>query len=857
MADLLHQKLAVLDGYALAALERLAVGAHGDALNNMRKAAEAACKVLLMHALPAKQAGALMEGSTMWTLLEAVQRHARVPSEVINHLKALQIHGNKGVHDGVVSAGSTMIGAVHLRALVQWLHMDRLQLPMPKGLAKAMSDEDPQAAIEAARRAQETEQRATLERMAATEERLTRLSEQAQRSDAEKSALADELKAMRTSLAQQAEWRAELEHLKQVVETPPAPNAPEVLQPSVPIAKRPWRRVALVVSIIVVVAAAAVYLTGHGSREDTANETVLAPPADTVLRVVLLSFNVIQDDPNVQLRFEEVLRKQVQEHATKFHIPAEILVMAHAGSRTLTAEEAVHLADSLHARLLFHGEIAEPTATDSGTVALHYVMRRVQDVETEAYPPLRFRTLTEQATEVLVATAGNLMDRAMANVHAGRGEWSRALALLYASEATTDRAEYLNRVFRVDCHMRLKQFDEALRESGAVTAMAPDNYYGWMLAGNALKAQGRIPEARGAYEEALKRAPSRIDLLLDLADLCVDVNDPRGRDSRRARELVERAMEVDSTSARVRFYMASAEYLVGNWPEAAAAYQRAIALGYATPQARVNLAELLLFRLKQPDAKRAEALLLEAYRADSTDPKALYMLGELYTKSALKDPVKAKDFYTRSLQRAPQAEWENKLGLAIAAMDQNRSDEAADLLSPLWQRDSSNVRVGQVLGNALLNSGRHREALLVLERLLAIDPLDHEANYNMGYIRFFGEASVRDPRKAVLYFNEALRTDPLDSLALEYTGNALVELHDPLGAEPFLRRAVAITPRAYGANRGLALVLDELGHSKDAIPYYEKALAARPDDDLVLSNLAYIYLADGPTRDVAKALAFA
>jgi|GEM_PF-2531116 len=857
MADLLHEKLADLDGYTLAALERLAAGGHADALNNMRKAAEATCKVLLLHALPAKRAVALMEGSAMWTLLEAVQRHARVPSEVINHLKALQIHGNKGVHDGAVSAGSTLIGAVHLRALVQWLHVEHLHVPLPKALANAMSGEDPQAPIEAARRAQETEQRATLERIAATEEKITRLAEQAQRGDTEKAALAAELKAMRANALQQAEWRAELDRAKQVVETPHAPNEAEVPVPPAPIAQRPWRRMALLASIIVVLAAAAWYLAGRGNGKDALNEAVLAPPADTVLRVVLLSFNVIQDDPNVQLRFEEVLRKQLQEHATKFRMPAEILVVEHAGSRTLTADEAVHLADSLHARLLFHGEIAEPTATDSGTVALHYVMRRMQDHETETYPPLRFRTLTEQATEVLVATTGNLMDRAMANVHAAHGEWSRALALLYASEATTDRAEYLNRVFRVDCHMRLKQYDEALRESGAITAMVPDNYYGWMLAGNALKAQGRIPEARGVYEEALKRAPRHLDLLLDLADLCVNINDPRGHDSRRVRELVERAMEVDSTSARVWFYRASADYLAGNWPEAAAGYERAIALGNAPPQARVNLAELLLFRLKPPDAKRAESLLMDVFRADSTGPKALYLLGELYTKSVLKDPIKAKDFYARSLQRTPQAEWENKLGLATAALEQQRYAEAMELLSPLWQRDSSNLAVGQALGNALLNSGQHGEALRVCERLLVLDPLDHEANYNMGYVRCFGGANVRDLHKAVVHFKEALRTDPLDPLALEYVGNALVQLHDPLGAEPFLRRAVAITPNGYGANRGLALVLDELGHAKEAMTYYEKAVAARPDDPLALSNLAYLCLAEGPTKDVAKALVLA
>ncbi|MBK9147153.1 MAG: tetratricopeptide repeat protein [Flavobacteriales bacterium] len=855
MPDALSAKLNDFAGYVADALDRHRSGKHADALGNMRKAAEAACKVLLLQKVSALQAASVIEGSNLQLLIGSVQRHAQVPQEVVNHLKALQIQGNKGVHDEPVMRSSATIGAVHLAALVQWLYAERLRMPLPKQLAEALSGKAVKDRLEAERRKQEEEQRAQAAHIAGLQARLDEIASAEARKGDERAALEAELAAIRAQADEGQALRKELTQLRLVVEKQGeragAPALPPPAEAAAP--KRTSRTWWWMAAVAAGIAISVMLVRTSGEAEPLGEDW--SAPADTVLRVVLLPFQVLQDDPNLELRFEEVLRKHLHAHAAAHGIPAEIRLLREA--RALSGDDAVRLADSLHARLLFHGELTEPTATDSGAVSLHYVMRRMNSSEANRLVPLRFRTLAERATELLVATTGNLLDRAMANVHASKGEWSRALELLYASEPTTTEVDFVNRGFRVDCHARLGQFKEALREATAMVNLQPDNAYGWMLTANVLDTLGQLPEARATYEEALLRAPRHTGILTDLAELYLGASDRSAQAIARGLELALRAIEADSTSGRARFLAGFAAYAQGDWPQSMHHLERAIATGNAPAKARTLLAELLILRVSPADHRRAEALLLDAFRIDSTDARTLFNLGELYTRTPLADPEKAQAFYARARLSDQVMERERTIGLANAALMQGRNEEAISLIMPIWEQDSTNVLAGQAYAQALLNLKRYPEAVRVAEQLLAIDPLSKHGHMNLGLIHRLGDASVRDLPKAAAHYQAALRSDPFDTLALINLGGILFDLQDLNGTVRIMQRAVAAAPRSHQAHRTLALALNASGRDREALTHYIMAHELWPHDDLVASNLAYLLLAEGLTQDPARALALA
>lgn len=853
-SDALHTKLNDFTRWSVLAFERNAAGEHADALNNMRKAAEAACKVLLHHALPRARAEEAISGADLHQLIGAVQRMADVPPEVLNHLIALRIHGNKGVHDGNEARGPAAIGAVHLGALAEWLHVARLGAALPRELADAMGGKAARTRMKEEQRRQEAEQQALDARIGGLQQRIDAIAAREAREHDEREALERELAAVRKAAEEKDALRDELARLRSAVEeqrTVAAPTLP-IPQDRSPRRTRWW----LAAAVLMIGAVAALWWSRADGGAAAAAEDWAAPP-DTVLRVAITPFTVMQDDPNLQLRFEEVLRTALRERADGLRMAVDLRVLDDAPARALSSEEALALADSLHAGLLIHGELAEPSSADSGAVTLRFVMRRQRDMEQDFFRPLAFRTLRDPGITQVISAVSSMMDRAMANVHARRGDRSRALALLYAAEPVSKEDRWMRTLFRAQCHTELGQHKEALRASLELNAMQPDEPFPYMLAAKCLRALGRYEEATNAYEVAVTKRPNDPVLLLDLADILVATGGDDPQVLRRGETLVRRALELDSSSARGWFYLGQADYTAQRWADARTHLGKAIALGATEAPARTNLAEILFLRQKQPDVAQAEQLLLEVFAADSTEPKALYLLGELYAKSSKRDPVKAKLFYERAERRSPQAERENKLGLATVAIQQGRADEAINLLAPLWTRDSSHREMGNTLAQAYLETGRHAEALAVARTMLRIDPLDKLSHYNVGYIHRFGSADVYDLPLAAKHFKEALRTDPQDTLVLGYLGNTLLELHDLPGAEFYLKRGIALAPNDYGLNRGMALLLDQTGRNSEAFAYYERAVQARPDDPLMLSNLAYFCLAQGPHKDYAKALRLA
>ena len=147
MKDALHEKLADFAKWAHKALKRHAEGDAEDALTNMRKAGEAACKVLLIDSRPVKHAEQLiLEAKGPRDLVQAVLKHGSVTREVVIWLESLHTFGNTAAHDDRVDPQNARIGVEALRALSSWLYKERIGVPMPAELGMAWETDAPKAA---------------------------------------------------------------------------------------------------------------------------------------------------------------------------------------------------------------------------------------------------------------------------------------------------------------------------------------------------------------------------------------------------------------------------------------------------------------------------------------------------------------------------------------------------------------------------------------------------------------------------------------------------------------------------------------------------------------------------------------
>ncbi len=231
----------------------------------------------------------------------------------------------------------------------------------------------------------------------------------------------------------------------------------------------------------------------------------------------------------------------------------------------------------------------------------------------------------------------------------------------------------------------------------------------WFNVGVALEEQGKVAEARGAYEAALSLRPGFRQAAVNLAFLQAAGADPRDA-ARTYADLLARFPEDALVRVRLAEIYREAGQLDEAWRLAREALQRDPAAASAYPvmmrvaleRGNLDLVELIGVRARKLDASGAEisTLLGMAQEKRRDEPAAL----ALYRKAVSEQPEYLPPRY-------------RLLELAIAARSW---DAAADQARAILKLSPGDARVHLALGVALRNQGKPDEALAEYERAAAL-----------------------------------------------------------------------------------------------------------------------------------------
>jgi tetratricopeptide (TPR) repeat protein len=142
----------------------------------------------------------------------------------------------------------------------------------------------------------------------------------------------------------------------------------------------------------------------------------------------------------------------------------------------------------------------------------------------------------------------------------------------------------------------------------------------------------------------------------------------------------------------------------------------------------------------------------------------------------------------------------------------------------------------------LLNAGRIREALPMLESLAERFPDDVDVRYNLG----IALSELGRFEEAIAQLKAAVSLEPNHSRALTGIGVAQARLHRTTEALEALNRAVAADPGDGYAHRNLGAVLSSQKKFDEALPHFREALHQLPDDPQAIFGLAQCLEALGP-----------
>jgi tetratricopeptide (TPR) repeat protein len=235
---------------------------------------------------------------------------------------------------------------------------------------------------------------------------------------------------------------------------------------------------------------------------------------------------------------------------------------------------------------------------------------------------------------------------------------------------------------------------------------------------------------------------------------------------------------------------AALERLEGRWPEAREAVRNASLFAVARREARLALA---MAALQAGDAARAVETLAPVASADPRDGEALRLLAKAL--AAAGDVERAVATLDQAAASVPD-DSEQRFLLATEYLWLGKVEVAERLFAGVVaSRPIPEIRV--LIGRSYRDAGEYGRAARELRAALRQDPSVRRAHYYLGMVLMADATSDADRLdRAIAEFREELKLAPLDALANDQLGVALLEAGRSAEALAPLEAAVRVEERA-------------------------------------------------------------
>lgn len=829
MKDTFNAKAEDFTNWCCTALEHYQKGYHADALINMRKSGEAACKLMFLYRFHEKTAEEKTAGKSYKELIQQVMWQGIAPRKVITWLEALQVHGNDAAHDTRIEKDHARFGMDALCLLAQWMFTEYIKAAMPSRLVKSIALLH-EVQNENTRQLEQQLHKAKKEK----EELEKKLSSQAEKKSEETetiSRLASELDKMKTQVHE-----LEREKQKEEIKIPAAQTVQAF--PTVEISTRESKKKItgkrLMLAAAVFAGTAILFFLFKNPFTHTNDAGKQAPSTSTVssasdtFRVLIFPLSVMQDNPNLTLKFEEAMESRISQRIREKKLPIYVFFEKNFIKPAVSQDEAAAQGLKHNANMVLFGELYEPLGNDSVQVNIKFTLTR-EKIRTGFESGIRsFLRLSDSASIRIQMGAACWVDLAYSEHLMLNNKFSEALAVLYDATPVTPLQKASVHDFLAQCHFSKQSYDAAIKELDKMIALQPDSAYPYAFMANVLKAKGNYKEAEKQYMKSLRIAIKTTTLSSYANLLSKSGNYPM------AKEVMLKAVKMDTANSEYWRLLGEIEFEMNNFKEAKNNYRKAIALNSANKMARAELAEALI---QLGEGTEAEKHLSQLLKQDSSNTDALLLMGHLYTFT-IKKPAQAQYLYLKYKQRQPLEFYTLKYAEGVAAFEKGDYAKTTQLLSQAYRMDSSDMKLCNRLATAYTQLGDNDKAYYYALRGWEKDTMDFINNDNLGYLHYYTK-KYYDRKKAIYYFEKALKTNPYDTICLEHLSTVYFSGEEINKAKALMFRLTALSPHNLIALKGLAGIYELEGDFKKGSEYYKAALNISPEDAYDNAHLAF------------------
>lgn len=386
--------------------------------------------------------------------------------------------------------------------------------------------------------------------------------------------------------------------------------------------------------------------------------------------------------------------------------------------------------------------------------------------------------------------------------------------------------------------------ESAVTEFRKVVEMAPNNPQALNLLGMALNQMGRPEEAVRCFTSALELAPSFYDPLIQLVGIDLAARHP---DAARARVL--KHIEKQADAAPLRYLLGNIHMSQKEWPQAEAAFQKAIDIDASYLGAYIALSYCLAASNRDDDALEK---LEKGLQVNPKDVVGLMMAGMLYQRK--EQWAKAAERFETILQVNPKAAGAANNLAYIYSEYLGKRAKGFELAKRARELAPSDPFVADTLGWIALQSGDAKWALTLLQE--SADKLadQEEVQYHLGMTH----AALGDEEAARQALGRALSATakfPGRERAEEMLSILRLDAESASEADRAkLDALLAQSPNSVPLLVRSAAACRKAGDDSKARELYEKAISVNPQYVPAVVALAEIRLESG---DAAGALTLA
>ncbi len=856
--------------WASTAFEHFNNNRFADALTNVRKSGEAACKLIIIHKYPFSLGESKIAQKGYKELINLLISENLIPRKVVNLLETFQIYGNIATHDTQVLYDEAEYGNIALRLLVGWLFEEYLNIDIPLKLTNFINIHRSQKEKLERVDALQIEMQ-NIQKKSKNLEKELKASQQQSRKDAETTqALKKELdiailkveelessrqktsqlhRKLQLTLKEKEQLKIELQKFKQKETT-----SASLHKTFFNIIKNNKKKIAIAAGILLLVGVIAIIWNYPFWQHSQKENKPLVVTEEKPFTVLILPFSVLQDNPNIIVKLEQVILNRLIQKSEAKKMYINVIYRPKKDKPAPSYPQALEAGKKQKADIVIFGEIYEQASGDSVQTCVKYVL-----VYKDTAKQIQGETGIKSFSKLTDIRAGNLqteiecvVDMAIAYNFSNKGKYSEALIVL--NEIDTFTNEYYSAnvsLLKADCYNFIGRYIEAKNELIKTLEYYPEDAYNQNYLGDILIKIGQYDKAEKAYKKAVE-LDSKPHYLLDYADLLAT---DHFKDYNMSKSLVLSALQKDSSNAIVYFYLAELEVIFRNYEEAKTNYLKAIELNPHYTSAKKNLAKLLANHFDE--LKKAVSYLYEVIKDDSTDYIAHHLLGEIFTRTRIKDAEKAQKHFQISEKLQTSVGGGTYFGLALAAQEKNDFKTAEKYYLKTLALDSTNIIVYLKFIQLYHDFKRYDQEKFYLDKAYKLDSLNYHVLYDYGI--FYGIAEntkYYNEKKAMRYLEKALKIIPSDPFVLANLGAIYYNDKKYVKAKKCFLNFYIANPNSYEINAYLGSIYEIEENFTLAKQYYEKAISINSNNPLPYIGLSFILL-ESPIKDYNLAIHYA